>query len=822
MQSEYGARLHQLIHEPATIKSLWTELRRPFLRWFDYEPVLRTEALEALYEHDALSRTGVLMERAWQEFGENLLALEQNQIVYGQNDAQDLNWLQRIYGVLVHAQRSMDLEEQNSKDATERWLARRRLEKVRRRALLPLKPADTSTAGATQRLAGIDAMLDAADAENNFLGRRRKLLEGARELLLVAAESVVGNAGVQRRLNHITHELGELSRLQSSGVKMEVALAHQLSSAVASQSTTRLSTLLTAVEHTSMAGDGQRGARLEELSSQALSRLWGPLDRSNPTHRQRSISLSGQETLQAEVGAAITQGYENAKSNWESHKQAEGAKTKTIAGHIERYLNESASSDLIHASLYVDACVDVGGVLSPHRVYDIEARIWEVPYPTQKLTLRTAESVQDIPNAVISDPRTLMLDLATGRLLTRRYLGQERYAVPKNVMASEVRIFLMDGSGSMLGNRARMRDAILVAELSTMIARLNQSDRWLTPSLYYRYFDDNLGPVHEVHTSTEAIAAVEHVLGEVRWGGTDIQGALEQSFDTLRQARASGDELAHAQIVLVTDGEADVDEKRLEKAREGLGDVPIGVSIIALGQENPALRRLAARQRSQGERVFYQFVPDALIRDLVRGKEVMLPLHLPDSRSTGKIDDELRALVREIEMLQRQRDDDALSSVHDEISGLAEVGLSLDALPETERTRILALSRDAETLRQRFDRWFPELGPTGTGELKLAPSDEDEARLAELEAVIVAVAETTDLSGGTNLRRQSDAVEMLERLLQETGMTFRAYERLLQRYPSRVAVAVTEVRRVAGLTTANGGGDARQSPTTSSSDQTRN
>lgn len=42
----------------------------------------------------------------------------------------------------------------------------------------------------------------------------------------------------------------------------------------------------------------------------------------------------------------------------------------------------------------------------------------------------------------------------------------------------------------------------------------------------------------------------------------------------------------------------------MRAARARLADVPIGVSVIALGEENPALRSLAATQRARGDEVF--------------------------------------------------------------------------------------------------------------------------------------------------------------------------------------------------------------------------
>ncbi len=797
MNPEHAARLRRLLADPASIRSLWTILRRPWLRWVDYEPNLQATALEAVFERSRV-RDGVLLEQAWAEFERNLEALEQNYVVHGQNEARHLNWLERSYTLLVSAERLVKLQTKQTASNAQRWVARRHMHALRRRAQLPLRAIAGSSGPDVQRLAGIDALLDAADEECDFLGRRRGLLEGARELLLRASESVANDTAIRTRLQHVTQQLGELSRLESDGVRMDVAVTHQLSSALATQSPTRLGSLLSAVENTALSGSSERTTRLQELSSDALGRLWGAHDRSNPIHRKRSVALSGKQTLQAEVDAAITQGYETAGETWQERAE-KGRLSLGARQQVERYLSESAATDLVHAALYVDGCVDVGGVLSPRRITDVETVIREVPYPTQKLTLNTAEHVGDIPNALISDPRSVLLDLATGRLLTRRYLAQEKRGVGRNVMASEVRIFLLDGSGSMLGPRARMRDAILVAELSTLIARLNQRGRWITPTLFYRYFTEKLGPVHEIGNSEQAVAAIRDVLGEVRWGGTNIQGALLESFDTVRAAKDRGEELAHAQIVLITDGEAAVDEAKITRARERVGDVPIGVSIIALGEENPTLRQLAHHQRTRGERVFYQFIPDDLIRDLVEGHEVMLPLHLPDTRATEAICADVRALVREMELLQRTRDEEAMASVNDEVAAMSEVGLALNDLRETERARILALNRDAETLKRRFERWFPKLPSVDPGYVKLAPSAKDDATVSELSALLAAVAETTELAGGSELRRLSDAVEMLERLLRDVGIGFALYEQSLRRYPGALAPAVEAVRQVAGV-----------------------
>ncbi len=72
----------------------------------------------------------------------------------------------------------------------------------------------------------------------------------------------------------------------------------------------------------------------------------------------------------------------------------------------------------------------------------------------------------------------------------------------------------------------------------------------------------------------------------------DIQRALVASLEEAATARELDRDLS-SEIILVTDGEAAVDEAGvILAARARTAGLPIGVSVIALGQENPALRDL--------------------------------------------------------------------------------------------------------------------------------------------------------------------------------------------------------------------------------------
>src|SRR5690606_10469343 len=96
----------------------------------------------------------------------------------------------------------------------------------------------------------------------------------------------------------------------------------------------------------------------------------------------------------------------------------------------------------LNGLLAVDGCFDVGGILTPTRVVEESVRTRAVRFPTAQLTLTHAEGPQDIRDAVIEDPRTIVADLAAGKLLTRRFIRQERVKQSRTVMLGELRIYL--------------------------------------------------------------------------------------------------------------------------------------------------------------------------------------------------------------------------------------------------------------------------------------------------------------------------------------------------------------------------------------------
>ena len=125
---------------------------------------------------------------------------------------------------------------------------------------------------------------------------------------------------------------------------------------------------------------------------------------------------------------------------------------------------------------------------------------------------------------------------------------------------NDARVYVLDGSGSMLGPRSRMRDALLVAELSTLVARLEDPSRRGQPGGVLRLLQRQGGRVpagrHRRRGPPGDRGGHRHL----------PPGRHRHPEGAARQLRSPADapaspipSLQRAQLVLVTDGEAPVD-----------------------------------------------------------------------------------------------------------------------------------------------------------------------------------------------------------------------------------------------------------------------
>lgn len=782
----------------------------PVFGAFGWKPVLSAEAMQKLVttfrEHTHARADGERLERrflaALRELDDNTTNVERLAAIRRRAPVGHASWLARMHAILVRAEGALEPVDEEEREelvelvaSTDELVVAPPLARVGTSE--PVAKGEPSEARATDperlvelELAAVDHLLRAGAEEREVLSRRRRLFEAARQVLLDASAALpLEKEGVEARKRAILIEIMRLDRLQARGVDFEVGLVHQARTAVSRGEEDRLRAVVAALDHVARSsGD----AGLARLTRRAVHRVFGDVRTLGDEARRDSLERSAEECLGSDVCALVKRTYEAAHRERKSRVDQQD---DVLRAELD-YLAAGADTATLTATLAVDGAFDLGGVLSPVRVVTEHRVTRRVPFPAPALSLVAAESVEDLPDALIEDPRTLMLQLATGRLLARRYVVEETKRTSRVVMSSEVRVFLLDGSGSMLGPRARVRDAMLVAELATLGRRLIER-RDVRTSLFFAYFTDSVGPVVRVDNPRAVESAIREVIGNVRVGGTDIQSALIAAFELVGKARGSDKELSKAQVVLVTDGEAAVDEAAVVAAREVAGgDVPVGVSVVALGTENPALRGLVARQRAKGERAFYHYVDDAMLKAMVEGElDRGLPLHVPsmhpgDARAVAAaLEESVGVVVTELEDLARGRDLEAIERLDDERHALREVGLDeveiAASTHEGERARVEALGKDSAALGRRFLRWFPE-PKTLEGGLSVVQDD----GLADVDAVVVmlsSIVEVVRLVGGTELSRRADAIDLVERLLPDAGLSPSRYFATLAAHGSRVA-----------------------------------
>lgn len=255
-----------------------------------------------------------------------------------------------------------------------------------------------------------------------------------------------------------------------------------------------------------------------------------------------------------------------------------------------------------------------------------------VSYPTQRMTFETTNTLHEVHNFVLTDPRTFVYDLASNRLPVRAYLDEEPPPRPKKVKRTAVRVYVCDASGSMHGARARFRDALIIAELNNL-RRKALAGQPVDP-LYFSFFNDKPTELTRVETAADATRHIENLFQDSpAYGQTHITLALMSAFDSIRSAQGKDPYLARATVVLVTDGEDRVDLELIRATRAPLGALEIAMSFISLGEENPDLKSLVLEQRKGGGRAFYHHLSDREISaartEFDLGPRTLLPRDIP-------------------------------------------------------------------------------------------------------------------------------------------------------------------------------------------------
>ncbi|MFK7986017.1 MAG: hypothetical protein AB8I08_08295 [Sandaracinaceae bacterium] len=756
-------RLKPLWSDPASLRQQASWLARVWLRLsgagrgprFSSDALSRFRADETA---DELERWARYRESIVREFEENVERLERSARVEGEAPAPILTWLFSLHAWVQSMERATG---GHASLALTRGIASR----------AALGPPPEEDPGSAIALAGIDALLNEAAQETERVSRRRHLLEAARRLLLDAEAAAPIAKPFEGRRAIVATELLHLSRIEQAGVDPHVALSHQVERSARRRQLGRAASACAAMVYLHA---GQPRADLPLI----VRSLAGHLPSGAP---------SADELLPNAVSDAVTRGYRRAREQNAAALGGAGLSDVLALRRHRQYLSGDAHLSLLRMALGVDGVFDVGGRLERERI-DFEVPTADVvPFPTAELELHPVQEPSEARHAIVEDPRLLLHHLASRRLLQRRFVHRSRRTHRRSGLRAAVRFYLLDGSSSMLGARARMRDAVIVAELASLVSRLERPSERIRSLLYYRYFNSDTDVTRRVASIPDALSAIEEVLGTMRGGRTDIEGALLDSLALITENRSNDVELSRAQIILVTDGAAPLDAALIAKTQQTL-DIPVRVSVIALGEPNPELRQLAVEQRAAGLKVLYHQVSDHELDEWERGwAEGDWPAFAADdARLRASLDAPEQTLGELAGLSDRDPSSDDPEAL---LQGLREVGLDEAHLTEGARARLELARRDERSLRRRFDRLFPvpERSPASV------PRRDDDELTVALDALSV-VSEVIAVAFSDEATAMRDAIAILERLLRERGLAPARYLELAALHGDVLGPAIDVVR----------------------------
>ena len=742
---ELQSRLDRLWREPDSLR-LQNWFRRTWLRLARRGDVIRWAAIEGFGRNVKRSRVEWRERRPGivEELAANVATLEDCARTHEEVDGTVLSWLHDVAAWVV----AMDHLARRPVFAAQYAL----LNGVSSRAFRRPLHGPVGSLPAHVRMS-VDSLCREAAEEGDLLCRREALLRAAQRILLDAAamHPADDDPPLGGGYDALCEELRQLQRM-ARVVDPALSVEHQLSEA---------------------AKRGERDVLRGASAVRAYLRAGERRDDAFMNIAAQLSSASDVGEMPTGVSEAIEEGYRVARVTLEQTVDAAPPLQRfRLQGHSAD-LRASAEAAFLRMTLDASAGFDVGVALQ-QETRDVVDDLRElVPFPTATLTLSPVDEVAGIAHAIIEDPRLVLYHLASRRLLQRRFLRTRQRRRRVGSVRASVRFYLLDGSSSMRGPRGRMRDALFIAELASLVARLQSPEGRIRSLLYYRYFDSTAEVTRRVATVDEALATIRAIFSAQRSGGTDIQSALLESLSLIEEQRHNDVELSRAQIVLVTDGQADVDPDILRQAQARL-DVPVRVSVIALGAESPALRRFAAEQRNAGLEVVYHHVDDeGLIHKASSdGHDPpdfgLTPVEALAGRD-GPVDDE------ELEFL---------------VEALQELGLDEKALTPS-RQRTLELQRAGRAaLSRRFDDIFPAAQAT----TEAVGFEDDAVSVLHLLSV---VAEVLHCTPATGWRVQSDALAIMERLLREHGISMARYHRVLRDYPQQLRGALEEIRALA-------------------------
>lgn len=192
--------------------------------------------------------------------------------------------------------------------------------------------------------------------------------------------------------------------------------------------------------------------------------------------------------------------------------------------------------------------------------------------------------------------------------------------------AERITIVGYDISGSMGGEKAEFQASLIAAFVARALGDRSPSGRHRHRVLLVP-FDHEVGAPREIKNVNDAFDLMHNYRRDLAKanGGTDIQKFLLQAMALIAGAQNKRNPFDVANIVLMSDGGAQIDYNELKKAREAIGrTTPLQTMFVAIGETNPDLQRFAEDSIKMGaEKGFYkEFSGNDISKALSEGRKI--------------------------------------------------------------------------------------------------------------------------------------------------------------------------------------------------------
>ena len=250
-------------------------------------------------------------------------------------------------------------------------------------------------------------------------------------------------------------------------------------------------------------------------------------------------------------------------------------------------------------------------ILGPHTDFILNAtprpeyaplRTWQRQYGKTGKDILPLERFSDLGRSFMGQPgKSLEENMQEGTAFMKAH--RRRVFIPKNkgtAEAERITIVLYDTSKSMAGEPGRFQAGLIGAFTAKALSDISPTGRHRHKVLIIP-FDDNPGEATRVTNTQEALNVIRNYQEQLKntGGGTNIQAALIQAMAIIAEAeKRSGEPLAAANIVLMTDGQAQINVPELVQARNAIDrDTPLQVMFAAINQTSEELKEFANNSR---------------------------------------------------------------------------------------------------------------------------------------------------------------------------------------------------------------------------------